>query len=285
VFEKEVLSNCVVLSFMKHTGNIRKMRSLIDNVVEYSLPLYDVLEESELVELNPLVGQHIQISFEGEIHCVVTGKKIRKTYGDGMSYDAFMNSPQASPSIIRPELSRIHEGVALRDYDWEMAHHMQPHVAYLSLTSDVKIGVTRETQIPTRWIDQGAVQALVLAETPYRQLAGLIEVALKSHVSDKTNWRNMLKNEYPHADLYEVKEELASCLSAELQQYIAQDEELVEIEYPVLDYPDKIKSVKLDKNPIVEGKLVGIKGQYLLFAGGMVMNLRSHSGYKISLEY
>ena len=261
------------------------MRSLIDNVVEYSLPLYNVLEESEIVEMNPLVGQHIQISFEGEIHCVVTGKKIRKTFGDGMSYDAFMNSPQASPSIIRPELSRIHEGVALRDYDWEMAHHMQPHITYLSLTSDVKVGVTRETQIPTRWIDQGAVQALVLAETPYRQLAGLIEVALKSHVSDKTNWRSMLKNDHPHADLYEIKDQLANYLSAELQQYVAQDEELVEIEYPVLDYPDKVKSVKLDKNPIIEGRLVGIKGQYLIFDGGIVINLRSHSGYKVSIEY
>jgi hypothetical protein len=31
---------------------------------------------------------------------------------------------------------------------------------------------SRETQIPTRWIDQGANQALILAETPYRQLAG-----------------------------------------------------------------------------------------------------------------
>ena len=111
-----------------------------------------------------------------------------------MSYDAFKSSPLAVESIIRPELSRIHEGVALRDYDWEMAHHMQPHIVYLSKTAGIKVGVTRETQIPYRWIDQGAVEALILAKTPYRQAAGLIEVALKKHISDKTNWRKMLQN-------------------------------------------------------------------------------------------
>jgi len=270
---------------MKHSGNIRKMRSSIDQVVEYELPFFDVLQEIESVEMNPLVGKPISLTFEGAINCVITGKKIKKSYGDGMSYDAFMNSPQASPSIIHPELSRIHEGVALRDYDWEMAHHMQPHVTYLSLTSDVKVGVTREIQIPYRWIDQGAVEALVLAVTPYRQLAGLIEVALKPHVSDKTNWRKMLTNDHPEADLQEVKESLRDYLSAELQQYIADDEELVEIDYPILEYPSKVRSLKMDKNPVIEGELSGIKGQYLLFRDGRVINLRSHAGYRMSLEY
>ncbi len=270
---------------MKHTGNICKMSSFIDNVVEYALPLFDILDFKEEVPLNHLVGKEIRLEFEHEIHCVISGKKIKKTYGDGMSYDAFMNSPQAVPSIIRPELSRIHEGIALRDYDWEMKHHMQPHIVYLSLTSGVKVGVTRDTQIPTRWIDQGAVQALVLAETPYRQLAGEIEVALKEYVADKTNWRNMLKNEYPESDLYEYKEELRGHLSDDLGQYVLDDEEVVDIEYPVEEYPEKVKSVKLDKVPEIEGELKGIKGQYWLFDEGRVINMRSHAGYRVSLEY
>ena len=180
---------------MKLSGNIRKMKSALGDVVQYQLPLYNVLAPNHYIPLNELIGQKIRLTFENAIHCVVTGKKINKTFGDGMSYDAFMNSPEASPSIIRPELSRIHEGIALRDYEWEMAHHMQPHYAYLSNTSGLKIGVTRTTQVPTRWIDQGASQAIVIAETPYRQAAGLVEVALKNHLADKTNWQKMLKSD------------------------------------------------------------------------------------------
>lgn len=269
---------------MKFSGNIRKMKSDLDEVVEYRLPLYNILEPSEEIPMNDLVGERIRIQFEHEIHCVISGKKIRKVFGEGMSYEAFMNSPQASPSIVRPELSRIHEGIALRDYEWEMAHHMQPHVVYLSLTSGVKVGVTRETQIPTRWIDQGAVQALVIAETPYRQLAGLIEVSLKNYVADKTNWQAMLKNEYPHLDLFAERDKLQLHMNSNFEEYLVDDEELVEINYPVKHYLNKVKSVKLDTSPEIEDVLIGIKGQYLMFESGQVLNVRNHAGYRISLE-
>ena len=180
---------------MIYTGNIRKMRSKLEEQVQYELPLYDLLEQGELVPMNQLIGQDISIRFEHVINCVVTGKKIRKPYGEGMSYDAFMSSPMATPSIIRPELSRIHEGIALRDEEWERKHHLTPHYVYLSKTSGLKVGVTRATQIPTRWIDQGAAEAVILAETPYRGAAGMIEVALKDYIADKTNWRKMLTND------------------------------------------------------------------------------------------
>lgn len=270
---------------MKFAGNIRKMKANLGDVVKYTLPLYDVLDPKEEVNMNDLIGQEISIQFGGEIHCVVTGKKIKKTYGEGMSYPAFKESPLAVESIIRPELSRIHEGIALRDKEWEEKHHLQPHVTYLSRTSGIKVGVTRETQIPTRWIDQGATEALVLAKTPYRQAAGLIEVALKKHVADKTNWRAMLKNEVKNeTPLLQQKEELIEFIPEELQEFVVRQDEVKTINYPVQHYPEKVKSLKLDKNPLIEKKLVGIKGQYLIFEDDTVINLRSHTAYRIILE-
>ncbi|MEZ8000085.1 MAG: DUF2797 domain-containing protein [Flavobacteriales bacterium] len=269
---------------MKWTGNIRKMRTELSDEVQYTLPLYEVIEPLEMVSMNQFIGQEISLQFENEINCVVTGKRIKKAYGDGMSYDAFMSSPMASPSIIRPELSRIHEGIALRDKEWEEKHHLTPHLVYLSLTSEVKVGVTRETNIPYRWIDQGAVEAIILAEVPYRQLAGAIEVALKEYRSDKTNWRKMLKNEYDPTDLLDHKDELIAYLDEDLQQFISDNDEITKIKYPVMSYPIKVTSMKLDKIPLIEKKLKGIKGQYLIFSDDTVFNMRSHSGYKVTLE-
>ena len=270
---------------MKVSGNIRKMKAQLADLVQYQLPLHDVLEENHSIPLNELIGQTLRITFENAIHCVVTGKKIKKAYGDGMSFDAFMTSPHASPSIIRPELSRIHEGIALRDYDWEMENHNQPHYAYLSNTSGIKIGVTRTTQIPTRWIDQGATQAVVIAETPYRQAAGLVEVALKAHLADKTNWQQMLKGESTLLDLLTERSRYSSLLPEDLKQWIKEEAEEIKINYPVIKYPEKVKSVKLDTNPEIEGRLTGIKGQYWIFDNNTVINIRSHTGYRISLEF
>jgi len=184
------------------------MLSQLNSEVKYTLPLYETTLPSLNIELNQLIGRTIKISFSGIINCVVTGKKIRKAYGEGMSYDAFKFSPLAVESIIRPELSKIHLGVALRDYDWEMQHHMKPHIVYLSKTAGNKVGVTKESQIPTRWIDQGAIQALIIARVPYRQAAGAIEISLKKHISDKTNWRKMLQNEINQDSLLSIRDEL-----------------------------------------------------------------------------
>ena len=179
-----------------HLGNIRKMKTALEGEeVQYGMVLNNNREKGEVISLNEHVGEKIYIEFQHQINCVVTGEKIKKAFGEGMSYDAFMNSPMAVGSIIRPELSRIHAGIALRDEEWERRNHLQPHYVYLSKTSGVKVGVTRSTQVPFRWIDQGAVEAMIIAETPYRQAAGLIEVALKDYVADKTSWQKMLKND------------------------------------------------------------------------------------------
>ncbi|MFZ6052337.1 DUF2797 domain-containing protein [Halocola ammonii] len=270
---------------MEKTGNIRKMRTSLEDEVQYRLPLYDVLEEDEVVEMNELIGKEISLRFQGQINCVVTGKKIKKTFGEGMSWEAFKTAPQAAESIIHPELSRIHEGIALRDKEWEEKHHNQPHVVYLSLTGGVKVGVTRETNIPYRWIDQGAVEALLLAEVPYRQLAGLIEVEMKQHIADKTNWRQMLTNKFTNEmSLTETKEHLLDFMPEEYHDFVVMEDEITEIKYPVLEYPKKVKSVKLDKVPVIEQRLIGIKGQYLIFGDNTVINMRSHAGYKVTVE-
>lgn len=273
------------LRAMQYEGNLRKMATALkDEEAHYRMRLFDVLEPSEEVAVNALVGQHIAIEWLEEIHCVVTGKKIKKTYGEGMSYDAFRNSPMAVESIVRPELSRIHEGIALRDKEWEEKHHNQPHYVYLSLTSEVKVGVTRTVNIPHRWIDQGAVQAIILAETPYRQLAGQLEVDLKEHYADKTNWRNMLKNVYDEStDLVDEKEQVLANLPEEYYDFIYDEDEVTHIHYPVKQYPDKVKSQKLEKTGKLEGKVLGIKGQYLLFDQDRVINIRSHAGYRVRL--
>lgn len=269
---------------MKITTHLRKMRTSLDGQAHYILPVVDILEYTGTFYMNPLVGESIRIQFEHEIHCIETGKKIKKTMGEGLSYEAFMNSPMASPSIVRPELSRIHEGIALRDAVWEEEHHNKPHYVYLSRTSDIKVGVTRTLNVPSRWIDQGATEAIILAETPYRQLAGLIEVSLKEHMADKTNWQLMLKNTcLDSTDLAEKKNQVLDFLPEEYHDFVFDDDTITTISYPVLSYPEKIKSLKLDTSPTIEGKLAGIKGQYLLFDDGRVLNIRSHSGYKVTL--
>ncbi|MFT5980649.1 MAG: hypothetical protein ACI898_001422 [Flavobacteriales bacterium] len=271
---------------MKVAGNIRKMRTELKEGAQYYLNLFDNLKPGEETNMNQLVGKDVKISFHGQINCTVSGKKIKKIFGDGMSYDAFMSSPMAVPSIIRPELSRIHEGIALRDAEWEEKHHNQPHYVYLSKTSGVKVGVTRPTNIPFRWIDQGAIEAIIIAETPYRQLAGLIEVELKAHMADKTNWRWMLQNRMDEdVDLLERKDEVLELLPMDYEAFFSDNDEITKIQYPVLEYPIKPVSVKLDKLDVLEGTLKGIKGQYLLFDNGRVINMRSHSGYYIELEY
>jgi hypothetical protein len=270
---------------MTAEGNLRKMSTEPGETVQYTMRLFDRLEPSESFSVNELVGKEMSISFTGQIHCVVTGKPIKKAYGEGMGYDAFMKSPLAVESIIRPELSRIHEGIALRDKEWEEEHHNRPHYVYLSLTNDIKVGVTRTSNTPYRWHDQGATEAVVIAETPYRQLAGLIEVMLKDHLPDKTHWQKMLKDIRENTvSITDKKAMVSKLLAPEYGAYLQPDAEVERIAYPVLAYPEKLISLKLDKQGEFEGKLMGIKGQYLLFEGGYVLNVRSHAGYRVKIE-
>ncbi|MDB4534322.1 DUF2797 domain-containing protein [Vicingaceae bacterium] len=264
---------------MIYTGQLRKMHTKLGAEVEYELPIGD-----ELVNMNQFIGKEITLNYQHRIECVKCGRETVKSFNQGFCYPCFRDAPEAADWIIKPELSRAHLGIEDRDLEFEKSVQLKPHVVYLSLTSGMKVGVTRDTQVPTRWIDQGAVKAIKLAETPNRYLAGMIEVSLKDHMADKTNWRKMLMNVYPDVDLIEKKNETKELLDEEYHQYISKTDEIIDINFPVTDYPIKVKSIGFDKVPEFTGTLKGIKGQYLLFENGIVMNIRKHGGYIVSLE-
>lgn len=260
-------------------GDLRKMRAVLSDPVQYALPL-----GTEFVEMNPLIGQTLRLRFTGIIHCVVCGKRTKKSFAQGFCYPCFRDAPQASPCIIRPEKCEAHLGRG-RDIEWETRRHLKPQIVYLSLSSALKVGVTRADQIPTRWIDQGAWKALLFAETPNRYLAGCTEVVLKAHVSDRIAWQRMLKNELASGvDLLAEKRRLTGLLPDELREFVVDDDAIVEITYPVIHYPKNVKSQTFDKRNTVKGTLEGIKGQYLIFDGGRVLNIRRHKGYEVELS-
>ncbi|MEM7656722.1 MAG: DUF2797 domain-containing protein [Bacteroidota bacterium] len=265
---------------MSSLGNLSKMRVELADPIQYTLQLGE-----EAIPMNEHIGKEIKLSFTGQIHCKICGRKTKKAYGEGFCYPHFRDHPANSPCIIKPELCEGHLGKG-RDVEWEQEHHVQPHVVYLALTDAVKVGVTRSTQVPTRWIDQGAWQTIKLAEVPYRKLAGDIEVSLKAEVTDKTNWRKMLTNvQATDRDLVIEKQRLIDTLPPELQAYASEDDEVWELSYPVEEYPGKVSSLSLDKQPEITEKLMGIRGQYWYFEGGKVINIRRHTGYQVELDW
>jgi hypothetical protein len=207
----------------------------------------------------------------------------KKVYRQGFCYDCFFEIPQAADWIINPEKSKAHLGIEDRDLAYEEGVQLQPHVVYLANSSSVKVGVTRKTQIPTRWIDQGAHEAIEIVEAPNRYLAGITEVALKDFVSDKTNWRAMLKNDIKDEDLVQWRNKLKQYIPAEAAEYYLENNSETNLEFPVLHYPEKPKSLNLEKTPFYEGILKGIKGQYLIFEDDTVFNIRSNEGSVVSI--
>ena len=270
---------------MELIGNIRKMKTYLDRTipdgrenVQYALPI-----GGELYNMNNQIGKDIGLSFQGEIHCINCGQKTKTSFAQGYCYPCFISLPQTDACIIRPELCEAHKGIS-RDMEWSEDNCLQDHFVYLAISSGLKVGVTKGSNLPTRWIDQGAWKAIRLAKTPNRYLAGVIEVELKKNFQDRTNWREMLKNEIDRdIDLQEAKKQAIEFLPDSMKDYITMDNEEVKINYPVQVYPEKVKSINLEKNPDFSGRLVGIKGQYLIFEGGHVINIRKYAGYLIRL--
>lgn len=263
---------------MEYIGNIQKMRSELMNPVVYYLKL----GENE-IRMNDLIGSDIQMEFLHEINCIKCGRATKKSFAQGFCYPCFISSPETEECVLRPEMCRAHEGIA-RDMEFAKSHCLIDHVVYLSVTSNLKVGVTRSTQVPFRWIDQGAVQAIEVCRTPNRYLAGRIEVFLKNHYKDKTNWMAMLKNESEYSGgLKEAKVHTASLLPQEFLVYLSKNSEVTNVNYPVVSYPTKVKSANFDKVPILKGRLTGIRGQYLLFEDNTTINMRKFGGYKIRL--
>lgn len=262
---------------MNYEGVLTKMQTENGSPIQYYLVF-----ENDFLNVNQLLDKHIRISFVG--YQCLNCKLSKKIYRQGFCYDCFFEIPQAADWVIRPELSKAHLGQEDRDLEYEKKVQLQPHVVYLANSSTVKVGVTRKSQVPTRWIDQGAHEAIEIVEVPNRYLAGITEVALKDHVGDKTNWRSMLKNDIKDEDLVDWRFKLKEFIPEEAMPYFLENNTETHLEFPVLQYPEKPKSLNLDKTPRYEGTLKGIKGQYLIFEDNTVFNVRSNEGYVVTIE-
>ena len=262
---------------MRYEGVLTKMKTELQKEVEYYMVF-----ESDFLNVNQILNKRISINFL-RYQCMNCGLE-KKVFAQGFCYDCYSSIPQAGDWIMNPELSKAHLDEEDRDLEYEKQVQLKPHIVYLANSSNVKVGVTRKTQVPTRWIDQGAHEAIEIVEVPNRYLAGITEVALKAHVADKTNWRKMLTNDIKDLDLAEEREKLKQYIPEEAMQYFLADNKETEIHFPVLQYPKKVKSLNLTKAPFYEGVLKGIKGQYLLFEDGTVFNVRSHEGYVVELS-
>ena len=263
---------------MLYQGVLTKMQTEFGTPIQYYLVF-----ENSFLHLNQLLNNRLEIQFLG-YQCLNCGKK-KKIFRQGYCYDCFMSSASVGDWIMKPELSTAHLEVEDRDLAYEKKVQLQPHVVYLALSSEVKVGVTRKSQVPTRWIDQGANEAIAVVEVPNRFLAGITEVALKSHFADKTNWQKMLKNDVEWVDLKLERKKTEILIPDEVHDFFSSTTpDLIQMNYPVLEYPKKVTSLNLDKLQHFTGKLIGIKGQYLLFEDGTVFNVRTFEGYVVSIQ-
>lgn len=265
---------------MESTLVLEKMETRNGSPIQYSLRCKDIT-----IAMNEALGNVLSLTYTGSNFCTICNRQSSKLFGEGLCYPCFRDAPENAPCILKPELCRAHLGEG-RDPAWEEKHHLKPHFVYLAQTSEVKVGVTRSTQIPTRWIDQGAKRTIVLCSVPYRQLAGAIEVFLKAYLTDKTNWSKMLTDQFdPSIDLLAWKLDLLAKLPEELVQYAEPANEIFEFNYPVLSYPSKVSSISLEKQTKAGGLLKGIRGQYLIFEDGSVFNVRKHSGMEVKIQW
>jgi len=277
---------------MKYTGNIRKMQtqlneSALNNTVQYHLPI-----GNELVDINALIGSEIKLSYHGEINCVACRRKTKKSFSQGFCYPCFQSLAQCDMCIMKPEKCHYAEGTC-REPRWGEEFCLQDHYVYLANSSGLKVGITRGTQIPTRWMDQGATQALPIFKVKNRLTSGLVEVIFKNHVADKTSWQKMLKGEANKVDMQARRDELYALSETDLKELTStldsdaikflNNETVIDIHFPVNQYPEKVKSFNFDKTPEISGVLNGIKGQYLILDNG-VLNMRKFGGYNLTLE-
>jgi len=261
---------------MVYKGVLTKMQTEFQDPIQYYLVF-----ESDFIHVNQLLAKSIRLNFIGE-QCLSCGLE-RPIFRQGFCKSCFFDKPIAGDWIMRPELSTAHLGKEDRDIEYEKKVQLQPHIVYLANSSNVKVGVTRKTQVPTRWIDQGAHEAIEIVEVPNRYLAGITEVALKNHVSDKTNWRKMLKNDIEDVNLKDWREQLKGYIPDEVSEYFIDNKEETSLNFPVQKYPEKPKSLNLKKEESYSGKLVGIKGQYLIFEDQTVFNIRSNEGLVVEI--
>ncbi len=275
-------------------GALRKMETRLEDPVAYNAVLAEKGDRGKksFVPLNALLGQAVQLEYTGRIFCIHCGRKTNKSFNQGYCYPCFRKLAQCDSCIIHPERCHFDQGTC-REPDWGDSHCMRDHIVYLANSSGLKVGITRSSEVPTRWIDQGATQALAIIRVRSRMQSGYLEVLFKQEVADKTNWRDMLKGTAEPLDLLAEKERLIETCKAGIDDLaerfgffaisILTGLDQVEIRYPVLSHPTTLKSFNFDKDPQAGGILQGIKGQYLIFDQG-VINLRRFAGYEIELR-
>lgn len=269
---------------MKVNIFLKKLKSVFKTPVEY----YLTHKGSEIL-LNAWLGKSISFEYSGLICCIQCKRKTNKSFQQGFCFPCFRRLQECNLCIIRPEHCLVEKGGCLID-DWAHAHCYQSHTVYLANSSGLKVGITRETQVPTRWIDQGAIQAIPIFRTKNRYQAGMVEITLKSFIADRTDWRLMLKNSIEEMDLIAARDVLLKKADSFLFKLINQFKEknicklktvlVTRLNYPVLEYPNKIKVLSFEKTPIIKGSLLGIKGQYLILNTG-VINIRKYGGYNV----
>jgi len=262
---------------MQYQGVLTKMQTEVGQPIQYYLVF-----ENDFLNVNQLLNKTLKISFIKH-QCLNCGLD-KPIYRQGFCQSCFFEIPQAADWIMRPELSTAHLDKEDRDLDYEKKVQLQPHIVYLANSSNVKVGVTRKNQIPTRWIDQGAHEAIEIVEVPNRYLAGITEVALKNYVSDKTNWRKMLKNDIEDENLVEWRDRLEQYIPDQAKHYFIASNTETNLDFPVIKYPGKPKSLNIEKEIIYTGKLVGIKGQYFIFEDETVFNIRANEGLVVRIE-
>lgn len=275
------------MAFISGEGSIRKLLGALDEPVNYSLPLGE-----QQVPLNELLGRTIRLQALGDIHCLHCGRRTKKSYSQGHCYPCMTKLASCDICIVSPE--RCHyELNTCREPAWGEQFCMTDHIVYLANSSGLKVGITRATQVPTRWIDQGASQALPILRVATRQQSGLVEDLLRQNVADKTNWRALLRGEPEPIDLQAERDRLLGGAREGLEALQARfglqaiqplpDAQVQDIRYPVLEYSAKPKSANLDKEPVLEGTLLGIKGQYLLLDTA-VINIRKYTSYTLAFS-
>lgn len=275
------------MALLQASGAVRKMVGSLAEPVAYQLPIGD-----EQVPMNEWLGKTVSLKALGDIHCTHCGRRTKKSFNQGYCYPCFKKLAQCDTCIMSPEKCHYAEGTC-REPAWGEQFCMTEHVVYLANSSGLKVGITRASQVPTRWIDQGASQALPILRVATRQQSGLVEDLLRQQVADKTNWRTLLKGEPPQLDMRAERDRLlepAAAGIAELQQRFGlqaiqplPDAEPLSIHYPVLEYASKPQSANLDKEPLLEGTLLGIKGQYLLLDTA-VINIRKYTAYSLAVS-
>ena len=265
------------------TGRLRKMPADPENPVSYQLAVGDAR-----IAVNDLIGRRVRLDFGGVIRCINCDRTTKKSFSQGFCYPCFRKLAACDSCIMSPEKCHFHLGTC-REPEWGERNCMVEHVVYLANSSGLKVGITRGTQVPTRWIDQGAVDAIPMLRVSTRYLAGLAEVACKQHVADRTNWRAMLKGDVPELNLAQERERILGLIEEDLVRLRQEhgesslrvvDENPQALSYPVQVWPSKVTSHNLDKTPEVEGELEGIKGQYLILDTG-VINIRKFTGYEV----